>query len=351
MVVNGPSISIGVLAHNEKLNIEKTLKSLFMQDVFERFSTEVIVVANGCTDGTATLAKQSLLNNQALWSKLGSAQVVELTMAGKTNAWNEFVHKLSARSAPILVLMDSDITLLNKNTISSLVTSLADNSEAAVCVDRPVKNIEIGTKRTLFQRLLVGATPAIDEHNAPLCGQLYSIRSAEARQITLPRELPVEDGFLRALLLTHGFTRPNNARRIILDSSVAHRFESVGTLRELFKHERWIVSSSIISMLLYERFWRECAPDRSAMELIARWQKESADWLPRYIQTEVQKRGWRLLPSYWWTRRWSHLRPLSWSKKLKRLPIAAMATAMDMFVFITAIRDVRKGRAFRYWGR
>jgi glycosyltransferase involved in cell wall biosynthesis len=351
MSAKNPLLSIGVLAHNERLNIETTLHSLFTQDIFQRFSTEIIIVANGCTDETAALAKRCLSDHHATWSILGSARVEELVVAGKANAWNQFVHSLSSPRASKLILMDADITLLKENTISSMVTTLEQNPDAVICVDRPVKDIELKTKRSLFENLLVTATPEIDPDNVPLCGQLYCILSAEARLIELPFDIPVEDGFLLALLLTCGFTRPINSRRIILDSSAAHSFTSVATLRELFKHEKWIVSSSIISMLLYERFWKECATDCSAMKLMKHWHEQDSEWLPHYIQRQVQERGWRLLPRSWWTRRWTRLHTLSVIESFRRIPVAAIATIIDILVFIAAIGDVRQGRAFRYWGR
>jgi hypothetical protein len=344
-------LSIGVLAHNEKLHIERTLQSLFTQNIFQRFSTEIVIVANGCTDETADLARRSLEVYRTVWSQSGSARVEELVVPGKVNAWNQFVHKFSSPAASMLILMDADITFSNSNTLSSMVTNLAHNTHAVVCVDRPIKDIETNTKRTFFQNLLVAATPTIDPNNVPLCGQLYCAFSEELRRIELPVDLPVEDGFLRALLVTKGFTRDEDSTRIILDSTAAHKFESVGTIAELFKHEKWIVSSSIISMLLFERFWKECTPDRSAMALMRQWQDEDPQWLPRYIQRQVSERGWDLLPRHWWTRRWSGLHLLSFGRRLRRYPIALAAAAADALVFIAAIRDVQCGRAFRYWGR
>ena len=351
MIEHDPVLSIGVLAHNEELNIAKTLQSLFTQDVFQRFSTEIIIVANGCADETAAIAKRSLADHHAVWSNRGSARVEELVVAGKANAWNQFVHKLSWPRASILILMDADITFLNSSTISSMLNTLERSPQAVVCVDRPVKEIELSTKRLFFQNLLVAATPKIDLDNVPLCGQLYCALSAELRLITLPIDLPVEDGFLRALLLTHGFTRSENVQRIVLDSAAAHCFASVASVRELFKHEKWLVSSSIINMLLFERFAMECAADRSAMTLMKQWQEQDPEWLPRYVQHRVQERGWRLLPRAWWIRRWSRLRLLPLGQRLRQLPVAVIASTMDVLIFIAAIRDVRLGRAFRYWGR
>jgi hypothetical protein len=169
--------------------------------------------------------------------------------------------------------------------------------------------------------------------------------------IKLPIQITGEDGFLRALLLTQGFTAPENVQRIVLDLDAAHSFASVATLKELFKHEKWLVSSSIVNMLLFDRFWKECAINRSAMTLMKNWDESDPEWLPRYVKTQVHERGWRLLPRNWWTRRWSNLRPFPRRQRLRRLPVAAIATMMDVLIFIAAIRDVRLGRAFRYWGR
>jgi hypothetical protein len=247
--------------------------------------------------------------------------------------------------------MDADIVLMNPNTISSMVDTLTSDPRAVVCVDRPIKDIAINTNRTFFQRLLLNATPEIDPNDVPLCGHLYCVLSKELRLIRLPVEITMEDGFLRGLLLTQGFTKPENKQRIILDSQAVHRFASVATLREAFKHEVWVVSGSIVNMLLFRRFSEESEPDQNAMSLMQRWQKENPNWLRQYIQLQVRERGWRLLPKSWWKRRWSRWTSLPLRRKLQRAPIALVAAAVDMLVFIAAIRDVRRGRAFGYWGR
>src|ERR1700733_14993687 len=145
MLMNDALLSIGLLAHNEKANIESTLRSLFKQDVFQTFFTEIIIVANGCTDETATMARRSLEDHRAVWSNRGSARVEEIEIAGKANAWNQFVHKFSSSRASILILMDADIKISSANAISSMVRSLTNNPQAVVCADRPVKDIKIST--------------------------------------------------------------------------------------------------------------------------------------------------------------------------------------------------------------
>jgi glycosyltransferase involved in cell wall biosynthesis len=351
MIIRDPRVSIGVLAHNEAPRIAKTLQALFAQDVFQKFSTELVIVANGCTDGTAEVTRRLLADYHLVWSTCNSARVEELGKAGKANAWNHFVHDLSSPQASVLVLMDADITLLTTNTISSMISTLQSNPEAVACVDRPVKDIQVKPDRSFFQHLLVAATPELDPDNLPLCGQLYCARSASVRLIKLPLEITCEDGFLRALLITQGFTGAENPRLIVLDPSVSHSFTSVSSLSELFRHEVWIVAGSIINVLLYQRFWAECTAGRSAMTLMKAWQEQDPEWLPRYINSRVRESGWRLLPGPWWTRRWSRISKLPLRRRLARFPVALVASAMDILIFVAAIRNVRQGRAFRYWGR
>jgi glycosyltransferase involved in cell wall biosynthesis len=350
-VPENPDLSIGILAYNEEPRIGATLQGLFAQDVFTRCATEVVVIANGCTDNTASTARKTILENQPLWSLRGSARVVELTTAGKSNAWNKFVHEFSSPQAPVMFLLDGDIELTDVGTLYSMLTTLNRNSEAVVCVDRPVKDIALNPNRTLVQRLLLAATPKIDPNDLALCGQLYCVRSQELRAIKLPIEITVEDGFLRALLLTHGFTRPEDKRRIILDPKAFHIFQSVATLRETFKHEVRVVAGSIVNMLLFERFSEECKLDRSAMGLMRVWEAENPGWLKEFVKRKVEERGWRLLPRSWWTRRWTRLGRMSFAQKLGRTPWVALAWSLDAAVFVTAISYVRDGSAFGYWGR
>ncbi len=342
-------LSIGVLAHNEEHGIGQTLKSLFTQDVFGRYDCELVVVANGCADQTAEIARRCLADHRAVWSQRGSARVEDLSISGKANAWNEFVHRLSSPRAAVLVLMDADIGFLSPQTVSTLVDTLENSKDAVVCVDRPTKDIELQSHRTLFQRLLLSATPRIDPNDVPLCGQLYCASSHELRHLHLPPEIQVDDGFIRAMLLTHGFTRPEDRRRIVLAPGVSHSFTSVATLSELFQHERWIVAGSIINMLLFEHFHSEARPGRSASALIAEWGRRDPRWLERFIAGQVRVRGWRLVPGDWWTRRWSRLKRQALRRQLARLPTAAAGSAFDALVFLAATWDVRRGRGFRYW--
>ena len=178
MAIEEPELCIGVLAHNEEPRIGETLRALFAQDVFDRCSTEVIVVPNGCTDRTAAVATQIIGECRARWSRAVRQEFVELAKPGKANAWNQFVHKLSSTKASILYLMDADITFLSSNTISSMFVSLQSIPEAVVCVDRPIKDIAMNPNRNLFQRLLLASTAEINPSESPFVA-IFTVRAAK----------------------------------------------------------------------------------------------------------------------------------------------------------------------------
>ncbi len=345
-----PILSIGVLAHNEEHRIGAMLQSLLAQDIFGKFVTEIVVVANGCTDKTAEVARETLENGKSR-AQAGSARVEVLHAAGKANAWNEFVQRLSSGEATILILMDADIWFLSSDTLSKMVATLEVTPGAVVCVDRPIKDIELKTSRTLFQRLLSSATTEIDVDNVPLCGQLYCARSDALRLIRVPPEIQVEDGFIRALLLTRGFCSPEDRSRIVLASEAAHGFASVKSFAELVKHERWIVAGSIVNMLLFRRFGAQARSGCDAMALMRTWDERNPEWLPAYVEAEARALGWRLLPSHWWTRRWTHLWRVPFPRRFFRIPVAVIGAILDGIIFFSAIRRVRLGRGYRYWRR
>src|SRR5947207_1942131 len=101
-----PVVSIGIVAWNEEEAVSATLQSLFRQSLFDQFGQrgwgiEIICVANGCTDGTAAVARRTFEEQDRIHSFKDSlsCQVIELPERGKCNAWNAFVHRLSTPEA------------------------------------------------------------------------------------------------------------------------------------------------------------------------------------------------------------------------------------------------------------
>lgn len=111
-------ISIGIIAWNEEKAIGATLESLFQQSIFEElgrrsFRCEIICLANGCTDRTSAIASDKFAEQSRRHPcrNTFSCRSVEIEERGKANAWNNFVHRLSAPEAQFLLLMDADILI------------------------------------------------------------------------------------------------------------------------------------------------------------------------------------------------------------------------------------------------
>lgn len=109
-------ISIVIPAHNESAVIARTLKAIL--DGSEQDELDIVVVCNGCTDGTASVARS-----------FGSAvRVIETPISGKTNALN--LGDQVAYGFPRLYV-DADIVLAI-DTIRELGNALKDEQILAV---------------------------------------------------------------------------------------------------------------------------------------------------------------------------------------------------------------------------
>ncbi len=217
--INSPQIAIGIIARNEEAGIGATLQSLFEQSLFEELAwrgwkCEIVCLANDCTDRTAAVAGE-IFDRQMRehpHRRAICARVVELSERGKINAWNQFVHTISPTEARFLFLMDSDILIHRRETLWNMLRALEDDAQAHVAVDSPCKDIQFRRRKSLGDRISLGASRLTASADAQLCGQLYCIRGEIARNIYLPKDLAAcEDGFIKTLVCTDFLTRPSNA--------------------------------------------------------------------------------------------------------------------------------------------
>ncbi|MDE4096164.1 glycosyltransferase family 2 protein [Phaeobacter gallaeciensis] len=96
-----PMISVLIPAHNEAAYIRPCLEALFAADPLPGLA-EVLVLANGCTDDTAEIARSVTLPQG--WSR----KVIDLPQGGKLAALN--AGDARAKGA-VLVYLDADVTV------------------------------------------------------------------------------------------------------------------------------------------------------------------------------------------------------------------------------------------------
>lgn len=355
------NINIGVLAYNEAALIAQTLSSLFQQSIFQleqplsQLTLEIIVIPNGCTDETAAIAEATLKECVERSPHQPRYRICDVEQRGKSNAWNLYVHEFSDPAAEYLILMDADIQFLNPCTLHDLVEALQQNPEAWISVGLPVKDVALKSHKSLIDRLSVAISKSAPEplptENSMICGQLYCSRAKALRAIWMPIGLPVEDGFLRAVACTEGFTMPENShQRVKFVKSATHVFAAYTHVASLLNHEKRLIIGSVINAFLYDYLWKNCHSEQTAGSLIRLRNYQDPNWLNYLLQEAVAKQGWWVISPDFYLRRWRGLRSYPMAKKILRLPLVIVASLADWLVCVQANSALKRGEGIGYWG-
>ncbi|MBI4774831.1 MAG: glycosyltransferase [Deltaproteobacteria bacterium] len=95
-----PTLSVGVMAHNEDKNIGGLLRAVLNQRLESGYISEILVVASGCTDRTVEIVEALSREDHRI------ELVVQPRRAGKASAVNEF---LKRATGDIQVLVSADV--------------------------------------------------------------------------------------------------------------------------------------------------------------------------------------------------------------------------------------------------
>lgn len=354
-------VSIGIIAWNEEAGIGAMLESVFQQTLFAELGRrgahcEVLCVTNGCTDRTPEVVAEIFERQSREHSAAAniSCRVITVTQRGKINAWNHFVHEFSAREAKYLFLMDADIAIHPRETLWNMVDTLEKNREASVSVDLPCKDIASKHRKTLWDRMSLGASQMTGSSAAQLCGQLYCIRSEVARNIYLPKDLcACDDGFIKALVCTDFLTHQVWPWRIVAAPHAAHTFEAYVSPAGVLKNQkRQMIGQTIVHILIDTHLNK--LPHSQRMRLAsALGEREQADpdWLKRLISEHLRRTRfwWQLYPGLL-SHRFKRLAPLNWFKRIACFPAALAGFVLALISSFMACRSLKKGTT-DYWPR
>ena len=352
-------VSIAIFAWNEERSIASTLQSLFQQSIFGRLHQrgarcEIICVTNGCTDRTPLIAEQiaaeSLLgdpNRNAV-----SFRVANIAERGKVNAWNQFVHGLSARSARVLFMMDADILIDAPDTMWNMLATLECHSDATVAVDLPRKNVVHKPGKSFSDRLSMAASRMTQAAEGQLCGQLYGIRAEAARKIYLPKDLAAcEDGYIKTLVCTDFLTQSVRPKRIRLAQNAGHTFDAYTSLAAILKNQkRQIIGQTIIHLLVDRYFTTLSAIEKQGLADFIK-AKDSTDptWLKQLIRAHVERTRcfWRLYPGLL-VNHFHRLKRLDTLQRLRCFPAAVAGCCAALAASFLAYRTLKEG-CTDYW--
>jgi glycosyltransferase involved in cell wall biosynthesis len=353
-------LSIGILAHNEENNIESLLYDLINQTIFDKTSyfdqikpeIEIIVVCNGCTDETHSKATKALKMFSHFAPKIEwTWQVKTVLEAGKSNAWNLFVHEFANKNSEFFCFLDADIALTNRYTIDNLIFKLQGNSEYWIALDTPVKDVQMKLNKTIMDKLSLAVSRSSNKDQLYICGQLYCCRAESIRKIHLPIGLPVEDGYLTQVIISEHFQLkdPTFKKRIVRDHLIFHLFKAEINPFNLIKHEVRVTTGIVINHYLIKHLEEKALIYYDVNKLIFEWNSTNKNWLDCFVKHQITDKHFWTIPLSLVFRRYRSLANHSFGQAFIRLPIATLAFLVDLIIMVKANNVIRSRKITNFW--
>ena len=341
-------VDVGVFAHNEEAGIAAMLTELAGQTIFRdpRYSVRVLVLANGCTDSTVSVASK-LIN---AFSDPNTVSVLDLAEGGKSRTWNRFVHEYARPDVDVFVFCDADISLPKQLAIATLVEFLETRSDIEAASSLPVKDIDYRPQKLGFvERIISAGGTSASKIKTAICGQLYVMRGASARSLRIPIGLPVEDGFIRHAIITHLFSTPKVVNRIDLPADVMHVYESERRIGHLIRHQTRIVIGSAINAAVFTRLVRISANGgRPAVQNDLTRASVDESWLDQVLKEELPQTSFGWVPWIFLTSRTrSYFRIGDYS--LRRTLVAVAGLLLDLVAYVLAQIKLARGKGAGFW--
>lgn len=343
-------ISVGILAHNEEERIGTLISDLQRQTLFakQNILIQVFVVANGCTDATADVARLALSQLANAHNTLG-ARVHILDHPGKANAWNVFVHDLAPPDTDYVFLLDADIRLFAPATLELLLDSLVANQRAVIAVGESVSDLRLRETKTIAEKLIRRGTGTATDPRTAVTGQLYCARLAHLSKMYLPLGLPVENGFVRGMILTDNFRSHEDLERLVFVEGAQHVFESNRTLSRVFRHNVRLVVGTGINVLLFKRLRKLSSKGIDLASYIRGRNESDPRWLNELVTDELRSGKFFVIGGGVLTQRLTRLRRLRLRDQAAGIPILCVGLFFDLLLYVKANGILRAGRGSGFW--
>ena len=330
-------VSIGILAHNEASDIGNIIRDLGNQALLsnKNLSIEIHVVANGCTDATVDVSKEAFSARPFQGGKI-TTFVHTLLQAGKSNAWNELVHKFTSGNTEFVFIMDADIRIPENTTLQLMLDRLTQSKTACVAVDKSVKDLSLKDHNTVIEKLILAASGTASDTRTAIAGGLYCAHFKALKDIWMPIGLPGEDGFLRAMLLTSNFTQDENRDRHIFVQGARHIFKFERHLRDVFRHNIRLAIGTGINVLLFKHFRENLGKNTDIPNYIRRRNAEDPNWINELIANKMQQGNYFIIDPRFILRRLEWYSSFSFSEQILKAPIFISGVLFDLGLFFAA---------------
>lgn len=343
-------IDIGVFACNEAQNIAALIGDVARQSVFARANADIdvrlLILANGCTDDTVLQAKAAREHLEP--SIAGRIEVLDFVRGGKSRTMHHFIQEDSRREVDLLGFMDADIHLPEPDTLARMIDQLLSRPALQTFTSRPVKDITLNSEGSgLIARVIAAGGGGLTDYRNAICGQLFMMRAPMARQIGLPDGLPVEDGFIRAMMLTDLLSAPEEFGRIDGDPEIYHIYESIRTIPELIRHQTRIVIGSAVNAVLFARIRRDAGTREEAHALLMAAGADES-WLARVLKEDLPIWPHGYVPFSYLIWRLQAYRD-SGKSGLKSLIMLILGLGFDLVVYLRASFHMATRQSAGHW--
>ena len=200
------NVSVVVPAYNEAANIRRLLTSLLEQETNVARIVEIVVVASGCTDNTASVARE------VGRGRPGMHVHVQERRAGKVAAINAYL-KIRDPRAEVTVVCSADLYIA-PDVIEKMVVHLGERADVGMVGGRPVPNND-GTRLVGRMVKLLWEMHHRVSLEVPKMGEIVAFRSSLVEyvsELSVVDEASIED-IVRAKGYVEFSVRPGRARR------------------------------------------------------------------------------------------------------------------------------------------
>jgi glycosyltransferase involved in cell wall biosynthesis len=341
-------VHVGIFAHNEARCIAAAIGDVAAQDIFRDGAlwVRVFVLANGCDDATASVANEAV--RQLAPEVAACFTVLDLPLAGKSRTWNHFVHGICAHRADVVCFVDADIRVPPPQTFSRMIARLLGSAASVVC-SRPRKDIELapGGLGWVERAILLASGTASDGRSA-IAGSLYVARASALEPIWMPVGLPVEDGFLRAMVLTGLLTQAEDFSRIQGDEGIWHVYESLRTVPALVRHQTRLVIGGAVNTAVFDHLCLHAQGLESRSALL-RGAASDEHWLGRMLRERLPRWPSGFVPWHFLVKRLHGWRRWRGRGAARAMLVAGGGFAFDFIVYLNAQLQMARGKGAGHW--
>lgn len=342
-------VSLGIFAHNEQKNIKNIISDLASQTLFQdqKVEKKAFILANGCTDATTVIASESI---NSLPSPIKTEfSVCDLPFSGKSKTWNFFVHEVCDKDpCDIIIFIDADIRIRDSNTLEKMVSQLS-SGPASVINSKPVKDIDLNKNHLSFsQKIIASSGGSFTDYKSTICGQLYAAKFSSIREIYLPVGLPVEDGFIKAMIISTFLTLEDDKTKINGFPDIWHEYESIRSFGGLIRHQTRIIIGSAINSVAFKELSKYPKDVKKRSDFL-KSASQTSDWLSSITSQQLPKFPYGYVPFHFLTKRQKGIFTRKDVGPMKKIFLSISGLTFDLIVYISATSKLAQRKGAGYW--